>query len=360
MKRFFKNILILSAVTSLLMGGIYCTCILYTGTKIYMLLKQKNREWYGMVHRCDPGLGFAPIPGARGAHMFPAGPPVPMRYGAGGFRVPVLEDIDLKKRPLFLFLGSSYTYGDACRAEDTFPWLVAKRFGATALNAGVCGYGLAQMLILAEKLIPEYRPEFVIVEHADWLVTRATREFGPACLTKIPYPYFTEKHDGLAIAPPVYKTAIFDKDISRYRTAEGSAAEYCSFMTEAALPLKMHEDYHYLSFLIKKVAGLVPEPAQNRQKVCDYFYAEVEKLCRSCSAKMIVVGFKKQSYTLAPSLYYADTEKALKKNMPSEDAYEKAYAHWRGNPPVKVDNHPNPLAHRIIAGQIIGKIRERY
>jgi len=39
-------------------------------------------------------------------------------------------------------------------------------------------------------------------------------------------------------------------------------------------------------------------------------------------------------------------------------SYLREYALWRGSPPRVVDAHPNRKAHRIIAGQIVRKIKE--
>jgi len=55
---------------------------------LYQRVAAGGRGWRGRVHAAHPELGFAPIPGAGGAHTFPIGPDVPMRYDERGFRVP--------------------------------------------------------------------------------------------------------------------------------------------------------------------------------------------------------------------------------------------------------------------------------
>lgn len=351
-----KKFFLVSAYVVFLGFLAYGLYVAGTTTLVYAALKNKTRGWRGRVHQYDPVLGFAPIPGAQGWHTFPLGPDIPMRYNKEGFRVPVYEDIDPEKRPLFLFLGCSYTYGDACRADEVFAYLTAKHFNGTAINAGVCGYGLAQMLLLARQLIPEYRPDFVIVQSSRWLVNRATREFSPTYFARIPYPYFTDSGEGFALAPPVYRTDLFDQDLSRYRSTPKGLADYCSFMVEAAIPLKVSDDVQYAVFLIKKVFGFTPKPTKRMQEARDFFYSQVSKLCREYFSHMIVVGLRDSSYAMSPDLNYVDAEEGLRKNLGPKGEYAKTYAHWRGDPPVKVDNHPNPLAHKIIAAQIIEKI----
>jgi len=336
--------------------------LLYTGyafyscSVMYRSIKQNRRGWHGRVHRCDGRLGFAPIPGAAGAHVFPIGPDVPMRYSREGFRVPVEKDLESGRRPCFLFLGGSYTYGDACRAEETFPYLVGKHFGGAALNAGVCGYGLAQIYLLARDLLPRYRPDFVIVQYSDWLINRATREFSPTYFFKIPYPYFTENQNTLTIVPPVYRTALFDYDISQLRENPPGVSDYLRFISRAALPLQVHEDARFLLFCLKKLSGMIPQPVPDRQKVVDFVYGNISDLCARHGARMLVVGIRQQSYRMDASWEYVNADKGLHEGLQSDKDYDRLYSHWRGNPPVKVDNHPNAHAHRIIAEQLIEKI----
>jgi len=358
MKQLMKNCIYIAIATFIVCLLFYCCYVCFSCTSVYLAVKQKARGWSGRVHQYDGQLGFAPIPGATGFHVFPVGPDIPMRYGKDGFRVSADEPAHEHCRPLFLFLGCSYTYGDACRFEDTFPYLVEKHFGGTALNAGVCGYGLTQMQILAQRLVPRYRPEFVIVQYSDWLVNRATREFSPTYFLKIPYPYYTDSGDGFAIAPPVYRTAGFDKDISLYRKTPAGIADFLSFMTTVAVPLQAAENMRYLAFVLRKAAGITQRPTERKKAALDFCYLQIQQLCRQYSATMIVLGLRDQSYAIGPEFVYVNAEKGLRDSLAPGADYGKAFSHWRGDPPVKVDNHPNPDAHKIIAGQLIKKIEE--
>lgn len=121
----FAAILLCTAIVASVCYGCY---VCFRCSSVYLALKHNTRGWAGRVHQHDGQLGFAPIPGATGAHVFPIGPGIPMKYSQAGFRVPVDEKPEGNRRPVFLFLGCSYTYGDACRAEDTFAYLVGKYF----------------------------------------------------------------------------------------------------------------------------------------------------------------------------------------------------------------------------------------
>ena len=55
-----------------------------------------------------------------------------------------------------------------------------------------------------------------------------------------------------------------------------------------------------------------------------------------------------------------DAEAALWEELPvrTEDSYSRTYMQWRGDPPVLVDRHPNPAAHRIIADSVLRELIE--
>jgi hypothetical protein len=40
----------------------------------------------------------------------------------------------------------------------------------------------------------------------------------------------------------------------------------------------------------------------------------------------------------------------------TKEAYQRRFAHWRGQPPELVDTHPNSAAHEIIADAIVAAI----
>ena len=121
-KFFFYIVMVL-----LPLAGFALTYISYAGYKaapIYQNIKTNQRGWKGNVHVADSQLGFAPVPNSEGAHVFPTGPDIPMRFDKDGFRVPIKADESVQQRPLILALGCSFTYGDATYAKDTFPYLV--------------------------------------------------------------------------------------------------------------------------------------------------------------------------------------------------------------------------------------------
>jgi lysophospholipase L1-like esterase len=62
-----------------------------------------------------------------------------------------------------LAVGDSFTYGDEVRDEEAWPAQLQRITGRPVLNGGVTGYGLDQIVLRAEQLIPRYKPSVVIV-----------------------------------------------------------------------------------------------------------------------------------------------------------------------------------------------------
>ncbi len=347
--------------------GAWGVSVLARSTEAWRFLKTPHLGFNGPVHRADPDLGFAAVPGARGLHTFPIGPPFPMRYDARGFRIPAYESPARPlTRPLLLALGCSYTYGDACPAEKTYSWLVAERLGATNLNAGKCAYGLAQMLLIAREVIPKERPEFVLVQQSPWLVGRGVSGFARATFGTVPVPYFTED-GGLRIAPPAFRARLFDLPLQRYDNPRRGSREFASFVWNVGLPLFAHDDLQLGLFQARRLIGRVPAPAADEAEVVLAAYREIHAVCRAAGSLMVVVRLSQPLDQAPPPLgglgreegvVVVRAQEALNRQVPegTKEAYRRRFAHWRGDPPQLVDTHPNPAAHAVIADEIMAAI----
>jgi hypothetical protein len=363
--RAWKQLLFFGCTLILLLGIVYALLFAYRSQRLYAYVKSQSRGWRTPAYCKDAELGWSPIPGVRSAHTFPIGPDIPMQFDDDGFRVPVGEQRKDRGRPLILALGCSFTYGDACYAEETFPHKVAGLLGGTELNAGGCSYGLAQMLLLAERLIPKYSPDYVIVQYSPWLVDRATAHFAPSYFSKAPNPFFADTHTGqVELQPPVFQR--YDIDLSPWRTSERGVLEFTSFLFRAALPLFVHDDARYLLYRFRLAVGQVHEPTKNRTEVVRTVYGRIQALCSECGAipVVVVLGYKIEPVPIPPELLetglpVADAQALLLSSLPesTEIAYGAAYRHFRGSPPVCVDDHPNDRAHTLIAESIVDCIR---
>jgi hypothetical protein len=362
-KKLFFSALIVVVPLALIWAGV----ITVRAAKLYDYVKSRQRGWAGNVHDADPRLGFAPVKGARGAHLFPTGEPIAMRFDAGGFRVPV-ESGDHRARPLGLALGCSFTYGDACRAEDTWPYLVEKGHGGTVVNAGVCGYGLAQMVLRAEELVPQLSPEFVLVQCSAWLVDRAMTTKAPSMFGDLPNPYFCGQGDALAIAPPVFlgKICELDERVAEFRDTPRGFGDQAAFLFQIVLPLSLHDDLRSFGARIRTLVGALPAPATDRLAVWRAGYGRIAAACTKQGARclLVIIRTPPSAEELAalraiPGVEIVDAEGAVRRELPEaergegSEGYRRAFFHWRGEPPVLVDTHPNARAHALMAGEIL-------
>jgi hypothetical protein len=345
----------------------YLSLIVWESYGAYRFLKTPGRGWSGQVHRADAELGFAPIPAARGAHLFPTGPEIPMRYDGEGFRVPVGADEDRpRRRPLVLALGGSFTYGDATPAEKTYPYRVAKTLDGSAINAGVCSYGLSHMLILARRLVVEHRPDYLLVQYSPWLVKRALSPFAPSYFGKLTNPYFYEDGDGFRLRPPVFPTVVFDYPISEYRAGESSTRQLLGFVGEVGLPLQVREHRGMIGYHARRALGVLPPPSRDYEGVLRAGYAEIAEIAAERGTRTLIVlldgaGQQAEFPAVASNapVTVIDAQAALLSQLDETTprAFLRKYGHWRGDPPQLVDPHPNAKAHAIIAKAILKGIR---
>ena len=349
------------------MSALYLSTTIPRAGEIYYHIKKKARGWKGKVHRADPELGFSPVLNSAGAHVFPVGPDIPMRYDEHGFRVPLMDNNDSSSSDLLILsLGGSFTYGDATYAKDTYPQLVGQYLGGTVRNAAVCSYGLTHMLILARKLVPVYKPDYLLIQYSPWLVERAQSPFGDSYFGKLPIPYLYEENGGFAIFPPVFLTKITDLSLDHYRDTPINTADKVSFYLSAGLPLLLHDDMNMLFFYVRKFMGIIPEPSKAHDKLIRYVYRKIDEVIKKEGTKMVIVvlGNKEKPVEISRDMFPADAivvnaQRALIERMPVVDreTYDRLYRHWRGSPPRIVDRHPNEAAHKIIAEAIVSRIR---
>lgn len=128
----------------------------------------------------------------------------------------------------------------------------------------------------------------------------------------------------------------------------------------------MYEDFHMVLFYIKRYIGLLPTPSHDESKIMQTAYGEITRLAQTNGARMIVVvlGCDEKPVPvpveiLALNPLIANAHAALLDRLPEKtlELYGKKYVHWNGSPPVVVDAHPNPSAHKIIAEEIVNTIK---
>lgn len=345
-----------------------CLVALYgawCAVRLIPVFDSRNHErWSSSAYQPDARLGVAPIPNCKVYQRLADGEDVPVCFDKHGFRVPdkQIENLEDDPRPRFLFLGCSFTHGYGVHAEQTFAELVAGSFGARALNAGISGAGLSQMVLRARSDIPKFKPKIVVAQYSPWLAQRSTRLYGN-WMTRagyVPLPYYFLNNGGLEIAPPPFYTDRF------IRRGERSAKALLTEEGPQILKNLVKDDIRALGFFVSSMLGLRPRPTTDTRSIEQEAYRELKAICDANGAKLIVVELPKQLSDQPPvsslnsDLHLIQTRPALTAALSkkSEEEWTATYAIWRGSPPRLVDRHPNARMHEVIASVLSQGLEE--
>jgi hypothetical protein len=137
----------------------------------------------------DPTLGWTPIPGSSGTLL---GKPV--SFTEEGTREQN-RDRPLVTGPLIIAFGDSMTEGYAVGNDETWPANLERVTGRRVLNAGVRGYGLDQIVLRAERMIPKIKPSTVVLAFIADDISRTALSVRGAKGK----PYFVPEGEGLAL-----------------------------------------------------------------------------------------------------------------------------------------------------------------
>lgn len=353
----------------------YSIVVLFRALPLYDFLKIRQLEpmqnvgkTIGRQFDFDPVLGAVLAANAQGFALIPKGSPVPFHHDDDGVRAPlgVPHMFRGDKHPRLLFLGDSFTYGQLLAAEDTFAYKAGLKLGGESVNAGVPGYGLAQMVLQARKMIPKYRPDYVIVQYSPWLVTRAQTEFATDTFGTVMAPYFYDDKEGVSIAgAPFTLPARLLPLIEEYKASPPSLHDKVSFLARFAFPLFWHRDVHLAALRIRQWLGLVPEPSQRPDAIVRAAYAEIDRIAGQSGAKTVVLTLGSSTLLDVPEQLFPSGIAAVPGwsimvgllNPRTPDEYVRQYFFWRGSPPEPVDWHPNEHAHEVIAVAVADRIR---
>jgi hypothetical protein len=365
-----------ACVTLLGTGALYSVAAWLRAAPIYSYLKKPTgrRQTPGLVI-ADRELGFRPAPGARGAYEFPGGVRTTFSYTPEGFREPVslraLGNDEGHGR--LLALGDSFSLGDACEAEDCFPWRVARGLGLSSVdNTAFSSYGLGQMLWQGERWIPERKPTVVLAQYSTWLLDRAMSPFAPATMGVFTAPYFVDAGDGVSLAPPIFQTPLPALFPGSFHGSPDTVLDRFRFFYRFALPYHVALDVRMTGDLVRRAVGRRPPPTQRHLSIVSEVYGRLADQSRLVGARFVIVllgergpGPPDEIDILAaiPGVILVDAEARLEaaahEASPSDPkaAYARMFGVWSGSPPRLVDTHPNAEANRVIADAILAALQ---
>lgn len=351
--------------------------------KLYTYYK-KNIGIVGSVFTADDTLGHRGIPNGSGRSIFPLENgqiSVPIKLNDEGFRIP--ENIKFAESDtLMMFLGCSFTWGDYSLAEENYSSQAVQSLKYKPLNCGTDAYGLAQMLILAEMKIPQHRPKVLCVQYSPWLADRARFMFFPSAHGVMPFP-FVAKNDKneFYVHPPFFRSSLYNPDYKYYKTSPASLFDKLSFFFKVGFPVAILDSWKQSIAKWKMTLGILPKAESENQKIEKYVYEKIYQLCKQYGVKMVVLnvgGFgysdeqrmnnhydrKKFAETMSSELVknvtFIDADSVLRAGISKGENYSK-YVQWakiNQKDSILYDNHPNPMAHKIIADALVKGMKE--
>jgi hypothetical protein len=353
-----------------------CASITYRTMRLYIQLKSAGRGWTNPVNKFDPVYGYRPLADVSSADMFPCGLRVPVFLGSDGIRQDKPErSISTERRPIVLSLGCSFTFGTGCLEEETFTNLAAEGLHGEAINAGVAGYGLAQMSLRAHDLVPKYKPDYVLLQYAPWLISRSIGYYGvQEAHGRTPRPFFTVDKEGkYSVATPVFGTNYFNLHMSDYVEGKSNVLDFSSFLVRVGVPLWTYSDWQNVLLFTRNVFGILPEQAKDSNELVKSVYSDLVELCQGNGSKAVIVAVDSggilpenmsKTYLDAlrsiPGVIFVDAYSEMYNRLSerSPEAYEKAYGIWACEPSRLIDRHPNPAAHKVIAETILNALKQ--
>ena len=112
------------------------------------------------LHRFDNQNLWRGNPNAEGFYHFNLGDTlkgkVEVIYDSLGHKS-VPDSLRVKTDTLDLIIGCSFSYGNFVKGEEGYPYLVTKTLNHRFMNASMGGYGLAQMQMRLDSLLPVHK-----------------------------------------------------------------------------------------------------------------------------------------------------------------------------------------------------------
>ena len=330
---------------------------------MYNLAKERG-EKVGKVYVNDDKLGYKHLPQSTGYRLL-GFRDIIIYHDENGNRIPQGYK-HTGKSPLIVYLGCSVSYGDAVFADSTFAYLLSQKLGGDYINASASGYGLSQMVLKAEKIIPTLKPDYVVTQYTSWLAHRSMSQYQNFLGGTFPIPYFSDQ--GLEM--PVFSPQGLKIPLANFFGTPRSIWDFIKFFVGVA-PVLIYEDIMELVVKAKTLFGITPPPSTDELKVEEMGYSRIANLCEQYGAKMLVwttgtgYGYRTKLpprivYNRKIPIVYADTALIRLHNINNGDPYSRLYGHWykpNGRDSVLADGHPNPYAHQIIAHEMFKVIK---
>jgi|GEM_PF-307310 len=375
LKRKAGPVIVVSGILMAASAGVYIHHFFRWSWKFYTLYSEPSPSFIGRLRKADPEYGYQHRAYARACYIIPPADSIPVYTDGYGFRVTradIQRSIDTGRMDI-LFLGCSFTYGEYCKADSTFSHLSAQALGFRYLNAGVSGWGLSQMHLKAQELIPKYKPRYVVLQYSYWLPQRAAGMYRYSADYPMPKPYYEVLPSGrFGLATPPFASRAFEVDtdsvVALYREHP------LQFFKYSRIPaLLLEEDLKRLGVGVQRIMGRyhpITEDLTVMKALSRQVYAALMELCRQNGAQPIILHLSKQHTNFdeypgflssTDTAAYIDGMKYHKQHLAHTPgaSFKWDFIHWRARngDTVTIDTHPNHFSHYLISKSIVERIK---
>jgi hypothetical protein len=232
-------------------------------------------------------------------------------------------------------------------------------------------------LLLAERKIPQHHPKIVSVQYSPWLADRARFIFFPSAHGVMPFPFVTKNKDSkFYIHEPFFRSSLYNPDYKYYKTSPASFSDKFSFFFKVGFPVAILDSWKQHIAQWKMTLGILPKAESDNQKIEKFVYERIYELCKQNGARMVVLNIGGFGYSdeqrmsnhydrkhfqetmnsdLVKNVTFIDADSVLRAGIKPNENYSK-YVQWgkvNKTDSIIYDNHPNPMAHKIIAKTLV-------
>lgn len=279
----------------------------------------------------------------------------------------VVDSLRVKSDTLDMIVGCSFSYGNFVKGEEGYPYLVTKALGHSFMNASMGGYGLAQMQMRLDSLLPAYRFRYVFIQMSPWLSERAMSISGIFARGYPAAHYFGQSDSGIVLMPQAYKSPDY-KSLGDWHARGRKYTERVRYFFTAGYELQV-KGYLKMSLAkLKTRLGLLPAPVKDKLALEKFFYDKAITDVRRSGAIPVLVKFYWNDGSFEPLGEHLKGKALLVDCDRRLDSVSKAmgvsplelYRLYveRGGRKLVYDIHPNAFANRLIADEILSRMGE--
>ena len=358
-------------LTGLVLVFVYLVVFFFITTNTFYAYTKGNTKGEGHLFTSDSLLGYRLLPNQTGYAYISNGYGIcdTIQVSTNSLGNRIAAETDTPNIHTNLFLGCSFTFGSANKAEETYPHYLSVMLHSNYENAGLSNYGLCQMLLKYQQLTGEKKFDYVFAQYSPWLIDRSIERHRSILFGYRPFPYVAKKGNQCYVHPPLFNSSMYDVPFDYYKHSPTSIPDRLSFFYQVGIPVIAIDNIKRAYYDIAVALQLYPAPCQNKYEVADYIYSSLDSLCRANNSQLVIVKFSAPD-TIATSiatnrhLLLADADKDLNAKAGEEPFSEKRYNYLyrhtlvKENDTIVYDRHYNAHANRIIAASVYQTLKQ--